>query len=201
MCRNRSGQFTQRTPCSLNAVDAQIHNGTPATKGFVESPYFWVSHGKSQAAFYGFYRPMYFLGAQAADFQVVRVVIQAVANAQLHLGGPTRGDHLFTFLNVEGHGFFTNDVFARLGCPNAELGVHGVGQNDIHDIDIRIVADFVEVVVVVNIFIRNLVLGFPTFGLAGSTRDDAREAAMLGLLEGWSQLPSGVVAEADQGYA
>ncbi len=132
---------------------------------------------------------------------MVRLEVEPVPHRQQAAGGAAGVDHLLAFPHREGHGFFANDVLAGPGRPDGVLGVHGVGQHHVHDVNVGVVADGVEVAVVVEVAGRHVVLFGPGLGLFRRTGYHASQPAPLGFLEGGGQLQGAVVTQPYQGHA
>ena len=75
-------------------------------------------------------------GADHLDQGAVHgLVLLAVGDHQLDVGGVAGGDHALAVGGAGGHGLFAEDVLAGFGAADGELGVHGVGQDDVDDLD------------------------------------------------------------------
>ena len=59
--------------------------------------------------------------------QVGGLVMAAISDHELDVGGLAGGDHGLGLGNVGGHGFFAEHMLAGLGGADGVLGVHGVG--------------------------------------------------------------------------
>jgi hypothetical protein len=57
--------------------------------------------------------------------------------------------------------------------------VHGIGQHDIHYVDVGIIGDTVEVLVIIDILARDIVFVRPDLLLGGSAGDNGGEAALF----------------------
>ena len=132
---------------------------------------------------------------------MVRLEIQAVPHRKFHARFLTGRDHLLAFGHVERHGFFTNHVFPGQSRPDGVFRMHGVGQYHVHDVDIGIVLDLLEILVAVDAFFGNIVFLFPGFCLGGGTCDDPRQAALFRFLQSRGQLMGTVITQPHQRYA
>jgi hypothetical protein len=127
--------------------------------------------------------------------------VQPVADGELALGLLGRVDHLLAFGHRDGHRLFADHVLAGLEGADGVLGVHGVGQHHVHDVNVLVIDQPVVGFVVVHVLVGNVVLAFPLGGLGGRTRHQAGELAELGLLQGGGQLVFAVAAQTHQRHA
>lgn len=105
-------------------------------------------------------------------------------------------DHLLTLCNIQRHGLFANDMLTGSGRPDGVFGMHGIGQDNINNINIRVLGNFIEGAVVIDMRIGDLVLFSVEQLLLGRPSDKACQVAMLRMLEGRRQLPHGVPTQA-----
>jgi hypothetical protein len=110
--------------------------------------------------------------------------VQPVADGELALGLLGRVDHLLAFGHRHGHRLFADHVLAGLEGADGVLGVHGVGQHHVHDVNVLVVDQPVVGFVIVHVLVGNVVLAFPLGGLGRRARHQAGELAELGLLQG-----------------
>ena len=92
-------------------------------------------------------------------------------------------------------------MFARLGGADGELGMQRRRRNDVHDIDVGIVGDPVEVLVVVDVLLIQAVFGCPSLSLFGMSSNDTGEIAVLRLAQRRTKFAGGVSAQSKQGNA
>ena len=108
---------------------------------------------------------------------MVRCELAAVADGQLDFGGFAGVDHRLAFLSRDFHRLFAEDMFAGLRGANRVLAMHGIGQNNVNDIDLRIASDLIEGLVIVNILLRNFVFVGPNLFFSGRAGNDGRQTA------------------------
>jgi hypothetical protein len=147
------------------------------------------------------HRPERFTLAQAHHFLVVGLEVQPVAHAELLARLLYGGHHAARVGRRRSQRLLADDVLARLRRPHHVLGVHGVGQHHVHNVDGRVVNHPVEGLVIVDVLVGDVVLLLPLGGLGRRARHDARQPAKLGLLQGRRQLPAAVAAQAHQRHA
>jgi hypothetical protein len=78
---------------------------------------------------------------QAHHFQVVRLEVQAVADAELLARRFAGVNHGLAVFRRGGHGLLADNVLARLRRPHHKLGVHGIGQHHVHNVDGGVILD------------------------------------------------------------
>ena len=132
--------------------------------------------------------------------EVGGLVVAAVGDHELDVGGLAGGDHGFGFGDVGGHGLFAEHVLAGLGGADGVLGVHGVGQRDVDGVDGGVARDLVEVFVVVDGAGGDAVLGGDAVGLVAMAADQAGDGGVGGG-EGAAHEMVGDAAQADDGVA
>ena len=99
-------------------------------------------------------------GARASDLANLLphgIVLDAIGDHQLHVRLAAGVDHPGAFGGGDSHGLLAEDMLAGLGGADGVFGVHAVGQPDVDGIDLGIVRDLVEVLVVVDRFVRDSV--------------------------------------------
>ena len=94
--------------------------------------------------------------------QVVRFVLGAVGNHQLATSLAAGIDHRLTLLDCVCHRLFTHHMLACLRPANSILSVHPIGQYNIYNVYLWVIADRVVVLVVINIlWIYTILLCYP----------------------------------------
>jgi hypothetical protein len=144
-----------------------------------------------------------FLGACDADhLEVIRVVLAAIRDAELAVGGLARIDHLLAALRRDLHRLLAEHVLAGFGGGERLLEVQSIRSDDVNDVDVRVIRHLRHRVVGVDAPVRNAVLRLPGARLLGCIRDDAGQAAPVALLQGgrdlvFAQTPEPAHGEAD----
>ncbi len=132
--------------------------------------------------------------------EVGGLVVAAVGDHELDVGGLAGGDHGFAIGDGGGHGLLAKDVLAGLGGADGVLGVHGVGQGDVDGVDGGVVGDFVEVFVVVDGAGGDAVLGGDAGGFVAMAADKRGDLGVGGELDAGHEV-AGDAAETDDGVA
>ncbi len=112
--------------------------------------------------------------------EVGGLVVAAVGDHELDVGGLAGGDHGLGFGDVDAHGLFAEHVLAGFGGADGVLGVHGVGQGDVDRVDGGVAGDLVEVFVVVDGGCGDAVLGGDAVGLVAMAADQAGDGGVGG---------------------
>ena len=113
--------------------------------------------------------------------EVGGLVVAAVGDHELDVGGLAGGDHGLGFGDVDGHGLFAEDMLAGLGGADGVLGVHGVGQRDVDGVDGGVVRDLVEVFVAVDGVGGDAVFGGDAVGFVAMAADQAGDLGVGGV--------------------
>ena len=184
----------------VEAVDADVHHRSAAGQRPVEPPL--VGRGVEAVLGEDQRRLAEHAGLHRLDgFQIVRLEMAAIADHQLLarlLGG---GDHRLAFGDRDRHRLLAHHMFAGLVRADRVFGVHRVGQHDIDDVDVRIVADPVIGLVAVPVRLGDAVLGAVFLQLGGGAAHQRLEFGELAVLEIGEDLLGGVIAEADHRIA
>ncbi len=127
----------------------------------------------------------------------VRLETQPVGHGQVLVGGLAGGDHRLAVLDRVGHRLLDQHVLAGLVGADRVLGVHVVGQHDVHGVDVGVVGDAVVRVVRVDAFVGHAVLRGDRLDLVGRTAHQARETGPLGVRERRQDVADRQAADAD----
>ena len=130
-----------------------------------------------------------------------RVVLQPVGDHQLASGVAAGLHHPLRLRHTGRHRLLAQDVLAGRGRPLGELRMHRVGQDDIDDMHVGIVADRVEAFVVVDAFRRDAILRGDRQGFRPVAADERRATDVLRRRETRHDLLQRQVADADDGHA
>ena len=129
---------------------------------------------------------------------MIRLVMQAITHCQLYAHFLTNLYHFFTIFHGICHGFLYNNVLSSPCGSDYELFVHGIGQNYINQINGFIIDNFIEILIIINIFSGNIVSFRPDFRLTWCTCNDTRQMTILGILETFCQISS-IASQATKG--
>ena len=120
------GLLAGEIAASVEGVDADVEERAAAGHFLAETP-FAGGDVEAEGAFDSLHLTE---GARADEFdgaEVGRLVVAAVGDHELDVGGLAGGDHLLGLGNIGGHGLFAEHVLAGLGGADGVFGVHGVG--------------------------------------------------------------------------
>jgi hypothetical protein len=166
-----------------------------------EAPLVGIANAKPKAGFDEFDIAEGLFAGEANHLQMVGGKLAAVTNGELALRLFAGLNHVLALLHRDFHRFFAEHVLAGAGGANGEFAMHGIGQHDIHDVDVGIIGDAVEVLVIIDVLARDIVLVGPDLLLGGSARDNTGEATLLCFLQSGRDLVGAQAAEADEGEA
>ena len=193
------GLFAGEVAAGVEGVDADVVEGAAAGEFFGETPLL----GRDVESEGGFDGLDFAEGAVSDDLDGAKVgglVVAAVGDHELDVGGLAGGDHGFRIGDGGGHGLFAHHVLAGFGGADGVFGVHGVRQGDVDGIDGGVVGDVVEVFIVVDGGGRDVVLRSDAGGFFGVTADEGGDAGVGGE-QGAGEEVGGDLAEADYGVA
>ena len=131
----------------------------------------------------------------------MRLVLDAVGDHELFAGLFAGVDHLLAFGGRSGHRLFAKDVLARLGPAHGVLGVHPVGQDDVNDIHVLVVAQVVVGFVIVDARFGETILPGDFAAFVHVAADEGGETRFLAGDDGRKNLVQCEVSQADHGVA
>src|SRR5271170_3061457 len=195
------GLFATEISRGVQGVDADVHHGAAAGHIFFEAPLIGIG-GVKAGVCENHLGGAEFAGARNANgLLVVGFVTATVGNHELFVRGAAGVDHFLAFGGSAGHGLFGQHVFAGLEPADGVLGVHAVGQDDVDDVDFRIVFDRVIVLVVVNVLKVDAVAHRELFGFIRMAADKGNQPGLFAFREGRENFVHGETAEAHDGPA
>ncbi len=193
------GLFAGEIAAGVERVDAYIVERAAAGELLAEAP-LARADVEAEGALDGLHLAECAVANELDGAEVGGLVVAAVGDHELYVGGLAGGDHLLAVGDAGGHGLFAEHVLAGLGGADGVLGVHGVGQRDVDGVDGGIVRNLVEVFVVVDGTGGNVVLGRDAIGLVAMTADERGDLRVGGVARAGHEV-TGDAAEADDGVA
>ena len=189
--------FAGEVAAGVQRIDAYVEQWAAAGELFIGAP-FVRAHVEAEAAFDGLYLAESAVMDHADGLEVGGLVVAAVGDHELHVGGFAGGNHLLTIGHIGGHGLLAQHVLAGLCGADGVFGVHGVGQRHVDRVHVGVVRDLVEVLVVIDrsgghAVVRGDAVGF--VAMAANQSGDPR----VGGETGGGQEVVGDSAEADDG--
>ncbi len=184
-------------PARLQRVNAHVHQRPAARQIFLYAP-FRRGDAAAESGLDGLQFTEHFFLREAAAFDMARVVLAAITDAQHFAGLLGFGNHLLATFGGNFHRLFAKDVLACLERLDGMFRVQAVWRDDIDDINVRIVCQLVHLVVAVNILVGNVVFRLPDWNLRGRAGDNSDQAAILRQLQRRRELAVAQAAQAGE---
>ena len=127
--------FAGEIAAGVERVDAHVEQRAAAGQFLVRAATRSGRDVEAEGALDGLHLAERAVANQLDGAQVGGLVVAAVGDHQLHVGGLAGGDHGFGIGDGGRHGLFAEHVLAGLGGANGVLGVHGVGQRHVDGVD------------------------------------------------------------------
>ena len=191
--------LARQIPRGVERVDADVHQGAATGERLVQAPLLRVADAEAGLAQDDLRLAELLLARHPDHRHVVRLVPQAIADHQLLPRRLRRRDHRLAVLRRVGHRLLAQHVLAGLVRAHRVLGMHAVGQHDVHDVDVGVVLHPVVRVVAVEAGLRHAVRGRQRLRLGRVAAHQRRHPRMSAVRERRQDLVDRQTAEADDG--
>ena len=189
--RDQRRLFPCQVSASLQSINTDVHESAATRKVRLETPLIGITESETEACLDHLHLAKGLLTGQSHDFLMVGLELTTIANGKLAIGFLTSRDHGFTIHRAIRHRLFTQDMLTGLRASDGELLVHRVWQNDIDDVNVRIIFDRIKVLVVVDALLGNPVFLRPHFLFSRRAGNNAGELAVIRLEQSGSNLVRG----------